>query len=416
MQVSHYIIDMRLYPLRSLQLYLFVILFYPTLWGYLGMSGITLGQLFYTISVLSIGFIILLFNKKKITFPIVYTDLFLLLTVTYAITLTFNALIPNGNISWADFTDLSRPIIYFSSLLMGYNIANQTINLKHLFKYIVYIILCCSLFDAIKFLPSGSEIMKLYTHLHPESFNYMRISGTFAYCYNYAYVLILGLLISLFCKNKIPTIIFLVLIILSGSRSAYCATIVALLLYSIIDKNYTTIPFNILIVVVIIYVLILFDKSFLDDIFSNIEKMWNALSGVGEDGSLNTRESQLHRAISSFYKNPLLGCGPLKSSEGPIEIQLGYYISSWGAIGTGVFLLIMGLFIRTAWITIKEGGTIGIFSKANLVWIICSFIIGLSTPITDQIRVSQLFFLIQGVQYRIYLQHKAVQNHPIYIY
>ena len=373
-------------------------------------SRITLGQLFYTISVLSIGFIILLFNNKKITFPVVYFDLFLLLIVTYAITLTFNASVSNGNISWADFTDLSRPIIYFSSLLIGYNLCNQTIDLEHLSKYIIYIILCCSLFDVIKFLPSGSELLKLYTHLRPEGFNYMRFSGTFAYCYNFAYVLILGLLISLFCKNKILTTIFLVLIILSGSRSAYCATIVALLLYSIIDKNYTTIPFYILIVGVIIYVLILFDSSLLNDIFSNVEKMSNALSGVGEDGSLNTRNSQLHRAISSFYKSPLLGLGPLKSSESPIEIQLGYYISSWGAIGTGVFLLIMGLFIRTAWTTIKVGGIIGIFSKGNLVWIICSFIVGLSTPITDQIRVSQLFFLIQGIQYRIYSKHKAVQK------
>lgn len=83
-------------------------------------------------------------------------------------------------------------------------------------------------------------------------------------------------------------------------------------------------------------------------------------------------------------------------------------------MGITIYLTIMSLFLYYAWQTRSGVGDIGSFSKANFIWILCSFIIGLSTPITDQIRVSQFFFLIQGIQFKLYstrnIIHKVSSN------
>ena len=404
------------YSTDSLKTYIAVILFFPTLWGFLGEHGISLGQILYTFSVLGIGFTLLLYRRTQPKIPSIYTRLFAVQTFIYAISLSVNSFIRNGNVTMSDMTDLYRPISYILSITIGYSLYDKSVMIERVIRFTICTIILCSLLDCLKFTPIGVNALKLYTHLAPGSFNYMRFSGTFAYCYNYVYVLIFGLLLSLFCNIRRPLsfAVFSGLIILGGSRAGFAAFAFAILLYYLMNKRFSSAIFSISLTVVsasvVIYLLTFLDIPLLNDIFANVEKLSAALSGDGVDGSMNTRNSQLDTALTNFYESPLWGRGPLKGSTKPIEIQMGYYISSWGMAGTSVYLAIIGSFLYFAWKMRKRRGIIGRFSKANFAWILCSFIIGLSTPITDQIRVSQLFFLVQGIQYGLYFMEKHNLN------
>ena len=62
----------------------------------------------------------------------------------------------------------------------------------------------------------------------------------------------------------------------------------------------------------------------------------------------------------------------------PIEIQLGYYLSSWGIIGTIVFVSIQLNFFVVAARGLKlKDLFISKFSTANLLWLISALIVGM---------------------------------------
>lgn len=232
--------------LNSLITYIIVILFFPTFWGFLGKSGISLGQFIYVLSVTGIGCIMLICKRIIPTFPQRLSFLFLLLILSYAISLALNSFISNENLSFSDFTDLYRPISYMISLSLGYSLFKISANLKATVYCIVFSTLLCSLFDILKFAPSGQDILKLYTHLSPGSFNYQRFSGTFAYCYNYTYILIFGLLLTLFCSlRKTYSLVFIILVILAGSRSGLIACFVAIIMYYLMNKSFFAASFSI---------------------------------------------------------------------------------------------------------------------------------------------------------------------------
>lgn len=400
---------------NSFKLYVAIILFFPTLWGILGSSAISLGQLFYTFAVLISGLLLIPNSIENLKFPRPYAILFSFITLSYAATLSINSIIDNGSLSFNDFTDVYRPISYFLSLYIGSALFRNPLSFGKI-RFIIVIVLACAVFDIVKFSNLGAVILKLYTHLDRHTFNYMRFSGTFAYCYNYCYILLFALLCSLFCNinKKLFVSISLILIALTGSRSGLLAVCCTLILYNILEhtpiKAFKYFCYAIIIAVLAVIILISLNIPLVNDIIANIEKLLAAFSGTGDDGSLSTRNSQLDRVLANFKENPLWGRGPLKSVSAPIEIQLGYYLSSWGIVGTSLYLSLIGFSLYIAFYCKNHPGFIGKFSKANCIWILCSFIMGMSTRITDQIRVSQFFFLIQGLQWHIYSTEKGKRN------
>lgn len=131
------------------------------------------------------------------------------------------------------------------------------------------------------------------------------------------------------------------------------------------------------------------------------------------------------QSLVTIYWITYFWSGPTKD-ELPIEMQLGYYVSSWGICGLIIFIILQFCFFDSA---IKgalsnKKDYLYKFSKSNAIWIISSFIVGMSTPITDQIRVFQIYFIIQGYQYAIanknvstscslFLIHKKIKKHPL---
>lgn len=162
-------------------------------------------------------------------------------------------------------------------------------------------------------------------------------------------------------------------------------------------------PFIIGICVLLFQIIVLIEIPIITDSIDYTTRLIESISGTAQDGSFNTRSSQLEKAMILFYQSPIIGNGPIKGNTTPIEIQFGYYLSAWGIIGTFLFLSIMAIFFIWAHQSSKSKNVIvANFSKANRLWLIVSFFVGMSTPITDQIRVFQIFYLLQGIQYAIY--------------
>lgn len=397
--------------------YVTLILLFPSFLGFLGGGAITLGQMIYTFGVAMCGLFMLYLRKLGLSMSAVIVAIFLCQLACCCITLVINAIDFNCKISLTDFSDLTRPVLYLMFYSTSYSLCRGGLSIDRLNRFLIWSIIGLAVFDVIKFLPAGVFVLKFYTPLSPGSFNYVRFSGTFAYCYNYAYVLIFALLLALlWCRRSVfPVVIILVLVILTGSRSALIATGVAMLIYYFSVKSFfkavTHIAFAVVGIGLLLAILYSLQIPFIVAIFDNVEKLIDALSGVGEDGSLSTRNSQLAHVMENFHLSPFFGVGPQKGVSKPIEMQLGYYLSSWGIVGLICYLVQICYFL---YISKKSSKSSDFgrqaFSRANFIWILISFISGMSTPITDQIRVSQLFYAIQGVQFYLYAGMKSEQK------
>lgn len=127
-------------------------------------------------------------------------------------------------------------------------------------------------------------------------------------------------------------------------------------------------------------------------IIQYVERLIDAIFGDGGDGSLDTRQGQLDMALSYLNQNVLLGAGPLKGSNEPIEMLIGYYLSSWGILGFMSYVILIFIFLRISFkCSYSSNFAIANFSKANFLWILTIPVVGMSSPITDQVRVFNLF-------------------------
>lgn len=150
------------------------------------------------------------------------------------------------------------------------------------------------------------------------------------------------------------------------------------------------------------------DAPIVNSTLQYVERLVEAIFGDGSDGSYDTRQNQFSLALSYFSQNYLFGIGSMKDSNEPIEMLLGYYLSSWGIVGTMVYLALIIYFLKVAYYSFTHASLTDdiAFSKANVIWLLTIPVVGMSTPITDQIRVFNLFFIIQGLQFSLYLKLK----------
>lgn len=408
---------------KSLTEYIWLIFLCPTFWGFSMNGNNTFGQIFLSSAVILFFVYKIWATNCSLQFPKPYFTLFIIQLCAYLITLNVINIGFDSKSSFRDFSDLSRPIFYLFSVSVPLSLNFNHKNIKQILNTFIIACLSCLIFDIIKFFPFGEFILKFYTGLKPQSFNYLRFSGTFAYCYNYGYILLFILLygLGIYRRKLLWCVACLIFIVLTGSRSVIIATILCLISFVAIDnisiyrKLIYAIEF-ILAILLCAYVLTLLDIPLIQDIFHNFDKIISSVNdGASADGSVATRNRQLNFVLQLFYNHPLFGNGPLKDVSSPIEIQIGYYLASWGIVGITLLIsmLCISLYYASKLFNHKNK-YVRSFSRANILWILASIIVGMSTPITDQIRVFQLFYFVQGVQFVVYRQLKGncIKNMP----
>lgn len=398
--------------LNGLDTILFILFLFPTCWGYLSIGQ---GQLFFLISTFVLVSVSLVRYRGQIKFPRAALMIFGTLLLYYLFSLNVNAsFLGNKTISFRDYSDVLRPLFYLFYFSVPCFLGFTASSLKSFVKSFIVLSLGILLFDAIKFMPRFEPYLKLYTLFEPGTLNYIRFSGTFCFCYNYGFIILFNFALCLYGKFRYRYFVAMayVLLLLSvGSRSVMIACVVLVLGYYYFSSRAVWKKIAIIPMLfgggVLLYLLVQWvEIPIISDSVEYAERLIQALSGEAQDGSFNTRSAQLDRVLTLFNQSPIVGNGPLKEEIIPIEIQMGYYLSAWGLFGLLLFLGMMAAFFVWAHRTSRSSDPmVSTFSKANRLWILSSFFVGMSTPITDQMRVFQIFYLVQGVQYVLYRRH-----------
>lgn len=387
-----------------------LIIFFPSFFGY---TSLGTGQLIYLISIVIFLFVIYLLNRTiKISFfPFLVFIVFYLQVLLFLLTLLLNGF--HGTLIYRDYFEPFRPVIYafffLCPLLLNYDKADIIFFFRKL-------ILLSVVLDVIKFFPVAFPLLRLYSPFEFNSVNYVRFSGSFGFCYNFGFIMLFFFAFSLFekCTKRskfIKSISIALLIFFTGSRSIIAAFFFLLFIYCIIYIKGAFRKIGYIVTFCIgIFLLYFLLKNvnipFVDMILQYVERLVDAILGNADDGSLDTRQGQLDTALSYLNQNILLGVGPLKGSNEPIEMLIGYYLSSWGILGFISYVILITLFSRIAFKCSHLQNSVAIFSKANFLWILTIPIVGMSSPITDQVRVFNLFYLVQGIQVVLYMKMK----------
>lgn len=399
-------------------LYVVLLFIFPSFFGYMSLGT---GQLVYLLFIIGYMCISLLISFPPYNLTCTYAlkniiFLFVLISLLYTLTLLVCSI--RSAVSYRDFFEPIRPLIYLFCFIYPLVIIEKDIrHNEQLIFFIRFIVLGIASLDLLKFNFSLIPLISLYSPFEYNTINYIRFSGTFGFCYNYGYILLFFLAYTLLEKkqstvNYIYILAFVSLIVLTGSRAVFLGLFMLFLIYIIFflkkkSSSLLFLLFFVLFIPIIYNILKDMDVPLVTSTIGYIERLFFALSGEVADGSLNTRQSQLEKAYSYFMKSPLLGNGPLKENTDPIEILLGYYFSSWGILGSGAYFLLIFYFGYLAKKCFNSFSSfIRTYSKANFIWILLIPIVGMSTPITDQVRVFNFFFFIQGIQYILYYHYK----------
>ena len=393
----------------SIKALLVLIVFFPSFFGY---TSLGTGQLIYLMFVLLFLLIIYLLNRRtKISSAIspVFITLYLQ-SFLFLLTLLFNGF--HSVPIYRDYFEPFRPVIYaffFSCpLLLDYDKTDLILFFRKLMLLSVFL-------DIIKFLPVAFPLLCLYSPFEFNSINYVRFSGSFGFCYNFGFIMLFLFAFSLLEKSTkrsklLKSLSIALLIFFTGSRSIIAAFFFLLFVYCIVYVKGVHRKLGYIIVFCVgIAFAYLFLKSinvpFVDMIIQYVERLIDAIFGDGGDGSLDTRQGQLDMALSYLNQNVLLGAGPLKGSNEPIEMLIGYYLSSWGILGFMSYVILIFIFLRISFkCSYSSNFAIANFSKANFLWILTIPVVGMSSPITDQVRVFNLFYIIQGLKAVLYIK------------
>lgn len=391
-----------------MRLYILLLFFFifPSFFGY---TSLGTGQLIYTVACFSFTLCILLIplRKVRINYPFRVVAVLLFVTTLYYLLITVASGIDRP-LSVGDFKEFFRPVLYLLYFSIPFFFKMDEDDIYRLLRQTRYLILLLAFIDILKFTGFGAHVFHLYNSNDVNNINYIRFSGTFSFSYNYGFVLVFYFFYSFFEKKYLNKgsfwycLIFFLLIVLTGSRAILFGYLflmfVLFLFYSNFKQKILSVLLIVLIGVPLYFYLIELDNPLINSTLGYVERMILALSGEGYDASLGTRQSQLEGSMSLFSDNILFGDGPNKEGRGTIEILIAYYLSTWGIIG--ILLYFAALFVFY-YFSIKVKGVNGIVMKVlcvtNVFWLLMIFFAGMSTPITDQIRVHQLFYFIQGL-------------------
>lgn len=398
----------------SIKALLSIIIFFPSFFGYLSLGT---GQIMYLAIIFSFLVILYIYSPlKKLDNSVrIILALFFIQITSYTLTLSISVI--QGNASLRDYFEICRPFIYCSFFLCPLLINSDITIIPYIRKILIF----STILDIIKFIPIFYPILRFYSPFEFNTVNYIRFSGTFGFCYNYGFIMLFFFLYSIFNKNESQRkkMIYITLlgicILLTGSRSVIAAFFLCIGLFYIfqvsgITRKLKYISFTIILFTALYLILKEIDTPIINATLQYVERLFNTIFGEGSDASLDTRQNQLDLALSYLSQNYLLGIGSMKNVNEPIEMLFGYYLSAWGILGTLIYLSIIIYFLIIARKCFDSPSYYSNFSKANFLWIISIPLIGMSSPITDQVRVFNIFYFIEGLQFLIYTKLQNEKN------
>lgn len=388
---------------KTAKLYILLSVLTPSFFGYLGLNK---GQMLYLIIMFFFSFSCLLLNFKhykntKINRNhVFFISAFIVLFIEYAFSAIIN--FRSNNYVAGDIIEIFRPIIYCIFYIFSIFIVNDIvleIGTIRTLKYFENIIFYTSFIEWFKFIKPFYPFFKLYTIFPYGSINFVRFSGLTGFAYNYAWILCICLVINMtFCKKiNFRFIYYSFLIFMTGSRTGFLALLIMYFLIFIkFRKIRLFLLFSLIFIAVLIFILYLLKVEFIVTSVDYIIRLIFAVLGKSADGSFVTRMAQNNIAMDGFDKSPLLGIASNKTENIVIENFYFHHLRNWGLLGLSIYIVILVAYCILS-------------SKKNSLLIkfilITGFVICFSSPVFDQVRNFNIFYLLMGV-----LMAKEINN------
>lgn len=299
----------------------------------------------------------------------------------------------DNNVMVGDIMEILRPIIYFLSFLLPVMIFQPYVRKYGLYYYTDFfekIVFFSSFIEFFKYLDPLKQFFYLYTPFEFGSINYIRLSGFTGFAYAYAWILLICIILNAFKTNGRVSFRFLyysLILIGTGSRTGIFALFLLYFLLFLLLKRMRLRLFF-LVIFILLSVLLLYKLEipvFVTGVDYAVRLVQTFLGNAG-DGSLQSRQAQMNKALIRFYESPLFGTASNKTNNVPIENFYFHHLGTWGFLGLVLYLLWLSCF--RIYLVTKE-------KKQIFAFIIgISFVICFSSPIFDQVRIFNIFYAI----------------------
>lgn len=363
-------------------------------------------------------------GKSKESVIILFVFLILLIHIPLA--MSSGALFNNFSIAIRDFYEIHRPIMYTLVFCLAYFAFQNIDDLNKLHKFLIYIFIGLVILGLNQSFRVFDEITVLYTKEHNAMTR--RLSAPFVNPYDYAFVMILFIVYFFFwfiCGRWYNILFFvfaLILFISTQSRSMTIGLGFAMLFWMPIVigfANRRSLAKYRLNQTIVRYVVVSFAGiitfslliGYLLDNYGYLTKAFVQIIEQGDlstlDGATSTRQDQLLYAFDLARKNPvvlLFGNGAAKNHMEFVESTYTYYIFRYGLIGLLLYFLVpwvlaIGCSIRCLK-RINYKHSLFPFYAAILIWLLCLPVCSIGNNLTEQVRVSFLYYSTLGIVVR----------------
>ncbi|MFD2036797.1 hypothetical protein ACFSKL_18475 [Belliella marina] len=351
------------------------------------------------------------------------SGIFIVLLIHIPISMSLGSLFSDFTIVTRDFYELHRPILYLLIFCLAYFSITSYEDLEKLNKIMIFIFVCFIIFGINQNIRFSDDLTVLYTKFH--NARTRRLSIPFVNPYDYAFVMILFIFYYLFrfVYNHWAYLFFfiiaLVLFMLTQSRSMAVGLLFGLIIVVPIFMIYNQrmplfkgrLSFGMMKYGILSIAGIIGFSILLSYILTNFSYLTKSFVRIIESGSLESmdnatsiRKDQLMFTLDLAVSNPfilLFGNGAAKEKMEFVESMYTYFLFRYGLIGLVVYFLIpLLLGIKYTIICLKLLTTkdaLFPFFAAILVWLICLPLCSIGNNITEQVRVSFLYYSILAI-------------------
>lgn len=385
----------------------------------------------------SIGSIILNLNLilfsiySLVKYKLNFNQSIIKINIFYVFMVIIGLIVSKEKMIFRDFYEFQRPILYIVAFFIGEKFLKKIKSMKEFNRVLENIFNIFIILNILKILNYKNLIFSLYQR--NKLFLQPRVSGTFISPYDYAYFLIFPLffffekyLKTQKLKFLFKSIIVLISIICTQSRSQFITLIYSLILYLIykliFEKNKRE-KIRLLRILFIVFfslggiVIKFWDKIYLKlgYLISGLQNILN--NGITGDPSGQIRYKQMIFAIEEFKKSFFyLGNGPQKLTGFIFENQYILYLYRYGILGIFYNVILMFILFKLAFkllkcLKISKNNETKIAIVSFSIFIFSTPIAILSNNIIDQIRISFFFYFLIGFYNSILKANKkGVEN------
>lgn len=403
--------------------------FFPIFYNILGGSGAILVN---GIIIVLAGILLINRFKKEISSQLTsdnrkviisFLFVFLLLLLQIPLSMSSGALFHNFSIIIRDFYEIHRPILYALIFCLAYFSFRTYDDLLKLHTFFIYLFIGFAILGINQTFRFVDDITVLYTKDHNAMTR--RLTAPFVNPYDYAFVMILFILYFFFrfihrhWTNLFLFFFSVVLFVLTQSRSMTIGLAFAigfLVPVAMVYSNRSALSryrvssgmmrYGLLSLIgVIAFVALL---GYLLTNFSYLTKSFVEIIERGNlnslDGATSIRKDQFEYAFELAMNNPItlvFGNGAAKAHMEFVESMYTYYIFRYGILGLMLyFVMPMVLGIKCAIQCLKQIDSrdrLYPMYLALLIWLICLPICAIGNNLTEQVRISFLYYSSLGI-------------------